>query len=137
MMIRTLERVRIAALIAMLSASAAAALPPPTPEQAQAAAAKKAQADAQAEKEKQELAASMDAIAARWRERAKANGWPVHPPTPVATKGLDAPATQSSSSAQPGGKLGSAAREAPRLSEKSGTAPPSKDVKKKPAGAKQ
>jgi hypothetical protein len=133
-----LRYMSIAALLCVVSASAAATLRPPTPEQAQAAAAKKAQADAQAEKEKQELAAAMEAIAARWRERAKANGWPVYPPTPVATKqALDAPATQSSSSAQPGGKLGSAAREAPRPSEKSGTAPPSKDVKTKPANGKQ
>jgi hypothetical protein len=138
MMIRTFERVGIAALIAILSGSAVAALPPPTPEQERAAAAKKAEADAQAEKEKRELAASMDAVAARWREQAKANGWPVNPPTPVATKqALDAPATQSSASAQPGGKLGSAAKEAPRRSEKSGTVPPSADIKKKPDDAKQ
>jgi hypothetical protein len=125
-MVSRLRYMSIAALLCVVSASAAATLRPPTPEHAQA------------EKEKQELAAAMEAIAARWRERAKANGWPVYPPTPVATKqALDAPATQSGSSAQPGGKLGSAAREAPRPSEKSGTAPPSKDVKTKPANGKQ
>ncbi|MEN3366796.1 MAG: hypothetical protein V7606_4070 [Burkholderiales bacterium] len=123
----------IAALACVVCAYAAATLAPPTPEAQQAAAAKKAQADAQAEKEKQELAVSMDAVAARWRERAKENGWPVHSPTPVSAKqGLDAAAMQSSQSGQPGGKLGSVARETPVRSEKSGTAEPSADVKKNP-----
>jgi hypothetical protein len=122
----------------MVCGRAVAEVPPPTPEQQQAAAAKKAQADALAEKEKQQLAASMDAVAARWREQAKSNGWPTHPPTPVAAKqGLDAPAAQSSASGQPEGKLGSAAKEAPIKSEKHGTAPPSTDVKQAPPNTKQ
>jgi hypothetical protein len=129
-----LLHIGVAALMASASGIAIAKLPPPTPAQAQAAAEKKAQADAQAEKEKQELAASMDAIAARWRARAAANGWPAHPPTKVAVpvKALGAPAAQSSPSGQPGGRRGSAAIEAPIRSEKAGTAPPSEDVKKAP-----
>jgi hypothetical protein len=127
-----LIRAGLAIYIGLSSAMAGATLPPPTPAQAEAAAAKKAQADAQAEKEKRELAASMEKIAERWRARAAANGWPTHAPTPVAApvKALDAPATQKSASGQPGGRMGSAAQEAPIRSEKSGTAPPSEDVKK-------
>jgi hypothetical protein len=132
-----IANIGIAAFICVVCASAAAALPPPTPEQEQAAAAKKAEADALAEKEKQQLAESMDAIAIRWRERAKSNGWPTHPPTPVATKqALDAPAFQSSSSGQPGGKPGKAAQQAPIRSEKHGTAPPSSDPKRAATDAK-
>jgi hypothetical protein len=129
--------VGIAALMWFACASATAALPPPTPEQEQAAAVEKAEADAEAEKQKHQLAASMDAIAARWRENAKVNGWPMHPPTPVTTKeALDAPAMQSGSSGQPGGKLGSAARHAQIRSEKHGTAAPSADVKRGSGDAK-
>jgi hypothetical protein len=124
-----------ALLTAALCSLAVAKLPAPTSAQAEAAAAKKKQADAQAEKEKQELAATMDAIAARWRARAAANGWPTNPPTPVAApaQALNAPATQSSPSGQPGGRQGSAALAAPVRSEKSGTAPPSEDMKKVPS----
>lgn len=125
----------IAVLLASLSSVAMSALPPPTPEQAEAAAAKKAQADAEAEKQKRELAASMEKISDRWRSKAVANGWQTHPPTPVAApvKALDAPAKQSGPSGQPGGKMGSAVDDAPKRSEKAGTALPSEDVKKAPA----
>lgn len=129
---RRLLHASLALCCAMISAAAAAKLPQPTQEQEQAAAAKKAQAEAQAEKDKQSLAASMDAVTARWRARAAANGWPTHPATAVAAaQGLSAPATQSGPSGQPGGKLGSAAAEAPVRSEKAGTAPPSADIKQK------
>lgn len=104
-----LTRILMAAL-AFYCGGALAALPAPTPEQQKAAAVKKEQAAAQAAKEKEELAASMDKVAARWRSRAAANGWETHPPTPIAA----APAT---------------AAAAPVRSEKSGTAPPSEDVK--------
>jgi len=60
------------------------ALPAPTPAQQQAAAAKKAQADAQAAKDKESLAASMDAVSARWRTRAAAQGWKTHAPVAIA-----------------------------------------------------
>jgi hypothetical protein len=113
-----------------------AALPAPTPAAAQAAAAKKAQAQAQSDKEKQALLASMDTISARWRARATAQGWQVHAPVPVAAPvaAVGQPAAQSSSSGQPGGRMGAAASDAPVRSEKSGTAPPSADVKKAPSG---
>jgi hypothetical protein len=126
----------VAVLIACVSGMSIATLPPPTRAQTEAAAAKKAEADAEAEKAKRELAASMERIAERWRARAVANGWPTHPPTPVASpiKALDAPAAQTSASGQPGGRRGSDAREAPKRSEKAGTAPPSEDVKKAPPG---
>lgn len=125
----------VAALLALLPSVSMSALPPPTPEQAKAAAAKKAQADAQAEKDKKELAASMEKISDRWRAKAATSGWQTYPPTPVAApvKALDEPAKQSSPSGQPGGKMGSAADDAPKRSEKAGTAPPSEDVKKAPA----
>lgn len=110
-----------------------AALPAPTPAQAQAAAEKKAKDEAQAEKDKQELAAAMDAVAARWRARAAQNGWQTYPPTPVAAKqGFNASANQSGPSGQPEGRQGAAAQ-APIRSEKLGTAPPSADVKPDPA----
>jgi len=118
------------ALIAGLTNVASAKLPPPTPAQQQAQAAKKAADEAQAEQDKQKLAASMDAVVARWRARAAANGWPTHPPLPVAPiAGFNASASQSSRSGQPDGRLGAAAAQAPVRSEKSGTAPPSSDVK--------
>ncbi len=67
----------------------------------------------------------MDQVANRWRTRAAASGWDVHPPTPVApASGIGAPAAQ----AEPASKLGAAAT-APVRSEKLGTAPPSADVK--------
>lgn len=113
----------------MGAGTAFAALPAPTPAQAQTAAEKKAKDEAQAEKDKQELAASMDTVAARWRARAAQNGWQTYPPTPVAAKqGFNASANQSGPSGQPEGRQGAAAQ-APILSEKQGTAPPSADVK--------
>lgn len=69
--------------LALAAGAAQAALPPPTPAEAAAQAAKKAAADAQAAKDKQALLATMDMLAARWRSRAAANGWPLHAPTPV------------------------------------------------------
>jgi hypothetical protein len=83
-----------------------------------------------AEREKQSLADSMDALAARWHSRAAANGWRQSAPVPVnASQGFDASANQSGPSGQPGGRLGPEAGRAPVRSEKSGTAPPSLDVK--------
>ena len=127
--------IAVAMLTASLSLVASAALPPPTPEQKAEADAKKAKADAQAEKDKQALSASMDTVAERWRKTAASKGWKSHPPTPIASasKEHDKPATQTSASGQPGGKLGEAAAQAPIRSEKTGTAPPSEDVKKTPA----
>lgn len=74
-------------LAGTLCGAALAALPKPapTPAQAQAAAAKKAADDAQAAKAKEQLAASMDAISARWRANAGAKGWTAHPPVAIAT----------------------------------------------------
>jgi hypothetical protein len=96
------------------------------------------QAAAKAEQEKRELAASMDAVSQRWRERAKKEGWQTHPPTAVAAvPGITASGTQSGASGQPGGQLGKDAAAAPVRSEKRGTAPPSEDVKTKPEPAKQ
>jgi hypothetical protein len=119
-----------AALISSLPGAAWAVLPAPTAAQQEAQAAKKAAADAQAEQDKQKLAASMDAVTARWRARAASNGWPTHPPTAVApVAGFNASANQSGSSGQPGGRQGAAAAQAPVRSEKSGTAVPSSDVK--------
>lgn len=133
---KTLGRVGLA-VMAVMAGAVFAKLPPPTPAQAQAAAEKKAQAAAQAEKDKQALAASMDAVTARWRANASSHGKKVNPPTPVAAPAaaIGTPAAQSSASGQPGGRLGSAAQEAPVKSEKSGTAPPSENVKKKPTGS--
>jgi colicin import membrane protein len=124
-------------LAASTAAMSWAKLPPPTAAQAQAAADKKAQAAAQAEKDKQALAASMDAVTARWRANASVHGKKVNPPTPVAAPAaaIGTPAAQSSQSGQPGGKLGSAAQNAPVKSEKSGSAPPSENVKTKPTGS--
>ena len=77
------------------SAAAMAALPPPSPSQAQEARAKKAAADAKAAQEKERLAASMDAISTRWRQRAAAEGWKIKPPVTVATA-TGAPVNQAS-----------------------------------------
>ena len=124
---------RIAALALALSAAAAhAALPPPTPAQQEAAAAKKAAADAQAAKDKALLAASMDAISARWRSRASAQGWKTHAPVAIASA---APAQAAAPAGQPEGKLTPAGAAAPIKSEKLGTAPPSTDVKAGPTKA--
>ena len=78
-----------------LAGSALAALPPPSPAQAKEAAAKKAAADAKAEADKQKLAASMDAVSARWRQRAASEGYKIKPPVVVAT-GTGAPVNQAS-----------------------------------------
>ena len=89
-----------------------------------------AAAPQQADREKQELAASMEAIAQRWRGQAAKNGWPSHPATPVqAVAGFDASANQTSQSGQPAGRLEGEAARAPVTSEKAGTAAPSSDVK--------
>lgn len=90
-MIRTLA---LCAGLAM-AGSAAAALPPPSPAQAKAAADKKAAADAQAAKEKERLAASMDAVSARWRQRAASEGYKIKPPVVVASA-TGAPVNQAS-----------------------------------------
>lgn len=74
-------------LAAMLAcAQAGAALPKPalTPAQQEAAAAKKAADDAKAARDKELLAASMDAVANRWRTQASAKGWKITPPVTVA-----------------------------------------------------
>lgn len=106
-----------------------AAAPAPAaaaPATAQSEAERKA---AQAQKEKEELAASMDAIAKRWRAEAAKHNWATHPPTPVA-----AVAGITSSNAQEQSRT---ATPPPVRSEKQGDAAPSEDVKKpKEPGAK-
>jgi hypothetical protein len=130
---------RIAALALALSAATAhAALPPPTPAQQEAAAAKKAAADAQAAKDKASLAASMDALTARWRARAAQQGWKARPPIAIAAAApvaAGAPAQAAAPAGQPDGKLTPAGAAAPIKSEKLGTAPPSTDVKAGPTKA--
>jgi colicin import membrane protein len=87
-------------------------------------------ATSEAQQQAVALAASMDAVASRWRTRAQAQGWRVNPQTPVAAlAGFDASATQSSPSGQPAGRLTEAGAAAPGRSEKAGTAAPSADVK--------
>ena len=89
---------------------------PPAPAPAPAASAAGATA---ADRQKELLADSMDAVAAHWRARAAGQGWPTHPPTPVAQEaGIQA-------SAEPTSKPPAM----PIRSEKLGTAPPSEDVK--------
>jgi len=130
---------RILTLALVLSAATAnAALPPPTPAQQEAAAAKKAAADAQAAKDKASLAASMDAITARWRSRAAAQGLKTHAPVAIAAAApaaAGAPAPAAAPAGQPEGKLTPAGAAAPIRSEKLGTAPPSTDVKAGPTKA--
>jgi len=127
--------------LVLSAATAHAALPPPTPAQQEAAAAKKAAADAQAAKDKASLAASMDAITARWRSRAGAQGWKTHAPVaiaaaaPAAPGATGAPAQAAAPAGQPEGKLTPAGAAAPIKSEKLGTAPPSTDVKAGPTKA--
>ncbi|WP_313176560.1 hypothetical protein, partial [Massilia sp.] len=112
----------------LLSQGAWAALPKPqlTPEQAQAAANKKAEADAKAAKEKEQLAASMDALSARWRAQAPGKGWKINPPTAIAhapAPGIQPPQTLAPANGRPG--VGS-----------SGVTPPSAGVvASAPAGA--
>lgn len=137
-----------------LAGSAWPALPPPNPAQARAAAAKKAEADAKAAKEKEVLAASMDRISGRWKERAAEEGWQIRPPpdlppppriTPGVTPanaGVPAPApagavpgTAAASSATAAAPLSVQAlnsAKVPIRSEKLGTAPASEDVKAGP-----
>lgn len=100
---------------AAAGAAAAAAAPPGTPE---------------ALRQQIALAAAMDAVAARWRTRAAAEGWAAHPPTAV----------------DPLGGIQASAQPAPSRagvdvrvrSEKQGTAPPSEDVKTgRPAGRRE
>ncbi len=124
-----------ALVLAAWTGMAAASLPPPTPAQAQAQAAKKAAADAQAEKDKLLLLAKMDAVTAAWRAKAGAKGWKVNAATalPAPVAALTAAATQSGSNAQPNGKMGAVAAQAPMTSEKSGTAAPSADIKPAPS----
>ena len=130
---------RTAALAWVLAtATAHAALPPPTPAQQEAAAAKKAAADAQAAKDKAALAASMDAISARWRSRAAAQGWKTHAPVAIAAAApaaIGGPAQVPAPAGQPEGKLTAAGAAAPIRSEKLGTAAPSRDVKAGPTKA--
>jgi hypothetical protein len=139
---------KAALLIAgLLVASLAwAALPPPTPAQQQAAAEKKAKADAQAAKDKESLAASMDAVTARYRTRAGQEGWKTHPAVaiaaaappaapPAAPAPGGAPVTAAGPASQPAaGTVGAGATPSgapPKIqSEKLGTAPPSEDIKK-------
>lgn len=128
-----------AALLLAVPALGLAKLPPPTPAQAEAAAAKKAQAQAATEKDKAALLASMDEIAARWRTRAASEGWKVHAPVAIAAPApaLLQPNTQTGPSGQPGGVMGEAAKAQPIVSEKSGTAAASADVKKAPTPAQK
>ncbi|MCD2518516.1 hypothetical protein LQ564_19620 [Massilia sp. G4R7] len=74
----------LAALLACPQSWAALAKPVLTPAQQQAAADKKAADDAKAARDKENLAASMDAVAARWRAQAPAKGWKIQPPVQVA-----------------------------------------------------
>lgn len=122
--IMTAAALSAALLGALLGATAQAALPAPTPAQQQAAATKKAAADAQAAKDKESLAASMDAVSARWRANAAAQGKKVNPPVAIAAAGSATPP-----------KTSPAALAAMMPSEKHGTAPPSKDVKAGPTRA--
>ena len=141
-----------------LAGSAQAALPPPSPAQAQAAAAKKADADAKAAQEKERLAASMDNVSTRWRQRAAREGYKIVPPSALASAaprplasaadvtppaaGIPAPAPANAApgTAAAAPATGAAPRSAhalrsatvPIKSEKLGTARPSEDVKRAP-----
>ena len=130
---KILSMPRLTVLAAALVVGAAqAGLPPLTPAQQQAAADKKAKDAAQADKDKAALAASMDAVAAHYRQRAAAQGWKTHPPVAVAAAapgGVSAPNTGNAPAGQPAGQLTQAGANAPIHSEKLGTAPPSTDVK--------
>jgi hypothetical protein len=74
----------LAALLACAQAGAALPKPALSPAQQEAAAAKKAADDAKAARDKELLAASMDAVANRWRSQAGAKGWKITPPVAVA-----------------------------------------------------
>jgi hypothetical protein len=83
-----------------------------------------------AQEQARALATSMDAVAARWRSRAAAQGWAVNAPTPVdPLPGIQTSATQAAPAGQPQGVLTQAGAQPPIRSEKLGTAPPSRDVK--------
>ncbi|MEX5749066.1 hypothetical protein AB3347_25665, partial [Massilia sp. X63] len=99
-----LKGVLRAALAGLLACSAAswAALPPPTPAQQQEAAAKKAAADAKAAKDKELLAASIDAISARWRSQAPSKGWKINPPVTIAAAPAAGAAAGSAATPPPG-----------------------------------
>ena len=113
-------------ILTLLCLTAAhATLPPPTPAQQEAAAAKKAKDEAQAAQDKLLLAASMDAVTARWRTRAASQGWAVHPAVAIAAQ----PAAGAPAAGTP------AATPMPIKSEKLGTAAPSADVKQYPTQA--
>ena len=141
-----------------LAGTALAALPPPSPVQAQAAAAKKAEADAKATQEKERLAATMENLSTRWRQRAASEGYKIVPPTALAGATSMAPAAASDvtppgagipapapANAAPGTAAAAPATGAaprsvhalrsamvPIKSEKLGTARPSEDVKRGP-----
>ena len=82
--------------LCMVGAAAHCALPPPTAQQLAVAQSKKAAADAQAKLDQQALLTKMDELAGRWRANARANGWAVPEPVPVAApiEALKAPAMQ-------------------------------------------
>lgn len=105
-----------AAQAAAAARSAPASAPAPA---AAASSPAESAAAAAAQREASQLAAAMDAVAERWRGRAAQNQWPVHPPTPVA------PGPGIAAQVRPGAP----ASAPPVHSEKSGTAPPSEDVK--------
>lgn len=142
-----IKHTMMAALL-LAAGGAWAALPAPTPAQQQAAAAKKAQADVQAAKDKQNLAASMDAVSARWRSRAAQQGWKTHAPVAVVAAApagaAAAPAPGSAGgivtaagaggqqAGQQDGQLRASAANPIVKSEKFGTAPPSEDQKAGP-----
>jgi hypothetical protein len=140
-----------------LAGAGRAALPPPSPAQAQAAAAKKADADAKAEQEKERLAATMDRVSTRWRQRAASEGYKIVPPAvaaaapvplvaasdvtpPEAGVPAAAPANAAPGTAAASPATGAAPRSVhalrsaavPVKSEKLGTARPSEDVKRGP-----
>ncbi len=129
------SKLLIALVVAATSGAVLAGLPPPTPAQVEQQKAKKAIADAQAEKDKQALLAKMDELSTGWRGKASAKGWTVNAPTPLAAQAqaVTAPALQSAPSGQPNGQLTATGAQAPITSEKSGTAPPSADVKPAPS----
>lgn len=115
-----------------LAGAAPAALPPPSPAQAQAAAAKKAEADAKAAQEKARLAASMEDVSKRWRERAASEGYRIVPPTALASAAPGTAAAEPATGAAPRSLHALRSATVPIKSEKLGTARPSEDVKRGP-----
>lgn len=101
------------------SNTAAVAAPASTPGQGPP---QKPSAEEAAAREKQQLAASMEAVAQRWRSRAAENQWAMHPATPVeAVAGIAEQTRPGSNPVAP--------EAVPGRSEKAGTAPASEDVK--------